>query len=126
MSKIRMSTIRRALYRLLLANRALWSLLPSNDLRRGDAGAKTLAAAVSSVTKMEEVSLNLEMCDLGAEGAGALASSIGMLEKMQKLSLNLKGNKLCPGPRSFPAFFSFRFGRARRAMSTCPKGLFVT
>ncbi|CAE7685906.1 NOD2 [Symbiodinium sp. CCMP2592] len=88
-------TIRRALYRLLLANRALWSLLPSNDLCRGDAGAKTLAAAVSSVTKMEEVSLNLQMCDLGAEGAGALASSIGMLEKMQKLSLNLKGNNLC-------------------------------
>ncbi|CAE7760685.1 Nlrc5, partial [Symbiodinium sp. CCMP2456] len=66
--------------------------LSHNKLR--DAGAKTLATAVSSLKQIQDMSLNLEMSDLGMEGAGALASAIGILENMQKLSVNLKSNKL--------------------------------
>ncbi|CAE7685958.1 NLRC3 [Symbiodinium sp. CCMP2592] len=68
------------------------------DLSRnqlGDAGAKALATAVSSLKKLQDVSLSLEMCDIGTEGAGALAGAIGVLEDLQNLSVNLKNNKIC-------------------------------
>ncbi|CAE7833758.1 Nlrc5 [Symbiodinium sp. CCMP2592] len=70
--------------------------LSQNQL--GDAGVSgALARAFSGLKKLQNLSLNLEMCGLGAEGTGALAGTIGGLVELQKLTLNLKGNRLRRG-----------------------------
>ena len=59
---------------------------PSDHLRRGDAGARSLATAISGLKKIQDMSLSLEMCDLGP-GLGGSAS----------WCLNPKGQDQCTG-----------------------------